>query len=181
LVAGHVIRRGGDSSSTASSPLNASDRPKSAEGAATKEWATGVNYTAATLPSLVPRLITGTPPTASGPRYYGSGSTTSGPAAGTGSTAAVVPSPAPTTPGVITQEAMRASPAAVTACGTILAGGVPTVPVAVDFATYEGKPAVIVALPAVGNSAQIDVWVVRSTCSASSVDLYFRRIPRPTG
>ena len=189
LVAGHVIRRGGNSSSTASSPLGATS-PKAADGATTKEWATGVNYTAATLPSLVPRLITGTPPPINGPAFKGtsgavasggSGSTAAVPGGGTGSEGVEAPSPAPAAPGVITQEQMKSSPAAVAACGTILAGGVPTVPVAVDFATYEGKSAVIFALPTVGNRAQLDVWVVRSTCSSSALDVYFRRIPRPTG
>jgi len=194
LVAGHVIHRNGKSSSTASSPLGATSRPRAADGAGIKEWATGVNYTAATIPSLVPRLITGTPPpgaTAHAPAG-GSGADSaggtfkggsSGGTAGTplSSKQAQVPTPAPVPPRVITQEAMRTSPAAVAACGTILAGGVPTVPVAVDFANYDGKPAVIFALPAVRSPAQLDVWVVRSTCSSSSLDLYFRRIPRPTG
>jgi len=188
LVAGHVIRRGGNSSSTASSPLGATS-PKAADGATTKEWATGVNYTAETLPSLVPRLITGTPPPVNGTGVNGtggnatsgSGSTASVPGGGTVSEGVQAPTPAPATPGVITQEQMKSSPAAVAACGTILAGGVPTVPVAVDFATYDGKAAVIFVLPAVGNTAQLDVWVVRSTCSSSTLDVYFRRIPRPTG
>jgi len=183
LVAGNVIRRGDkSSSSTASAPLGATNQPKSAEGAATKEWATGVNYTAATIPSLVPRLITGTPPAASGLSAGAGGSTASAPGGGTvtDSQKALPATPAPV-PGVYTQAEMRSNPAAVAACGRILAGGVPVVPVAVDFGRYEGKPAVIFALPAVGNTAQLDVWVVRSACSASSLDLYFRRIPRPTG
>ena len=65
------------------------------------------------------------------------------------------------------------------ACGRILAGGVATIPVAVDFARFDGKPAVVFALPAIGHADSLDVWVVRSACSAANLDLYFQRIPRP--
>ena len=184
LVAGNVIHRGGNPSSEASSQADAS-KPKAADSTPTKEWSTGANYTAATIPNLAPRLVTGTPPPNASFGAQASGGTTNG-TVGTsrnltsGPAQAPVPA-APSPAGVITPDDMRSNPSAVVACGTILAGGVPTVPVAVDFASYQGKPAVIFVLPAAGNKALLDVWVVKSTCSSSSVDLYFRRIPRPTG
>ena len=170
LVAGNVIHRG-KKSETASAPLSAAGNSKgsAADAAAVKEWATGANYTAATIPTLVPRLVTGTPPPGA-PQPIPPGSVTSGGGAPSAGQAAA-----------FTPEAMKSDPSAVLACGTILAGGVPTVPVAVDFASYAGKPAVIFALPAVGHPELLDVWVVRSTCSSSSLDVYFRRIPRPAG
>jgi hypothetical protein len=184
LVAGNVIHHG-KKSQTASAPLTSegNHRGSAADAASIKEWATGANYTAATLPNLVPRLVTGTPPPGApgatsaggGTAFSGSGSTTSKSAQGTAPAATAVPA------GAITQDAMRANSSAVLACGTILAGGVPTVPVAVDFASWNGKPAVIFALPAVGHPELLDVWVVRSNCSTSSLDVYFRRIPRPAG
>lgn len=171
LVVGHVVHHGKPTTS-ASAPLADNNR-KSAAGAAaaTKEWSTGTNYTAASIPALVPRLVTGTPP-----------STTSAAGQATNATTAPVPAGGAVAPSdTISQQAMRSDPSAVLACGTILAGGVRTVPVAVDFARYEGKPAVVFALPAIGHPELLDVWVVRSTCSVSSLDVYFRRIPRPTG
>lgn len=181
LIAGHVIHRGGKSASTAGAALGTTTRPKAADSTSTKEWATGANYNAATIATLVPRLVTGTPPT--NPSFgteAGGGANGSAGAAVTSGSAQAPKATAPT-PGAITQEEMRSNPSAVAACATILADGVPTVPVAVDFASFEGKPAVIFALPAVGNTAHLDVWVVKSTCSASSLDVYFRRIPKPAG
>ena len=174
LIAGNVIHHG-HKSQTASAPLAADGNRKGAAGggaASIKQWATGTNYSAATIPTLVPRLITGTPP----PTTSADGGLTAGtPSAPTPAGAESAP------PGTITQQQMRASPLALLACGTILGGGVQTVPVAVDFASYAGKPAVIFALPAVGHPELLDIWVVRSSCSTSALDVYFRRIPRPTG
>lgn len=180
LVAGNVIHHG-KKSQTASAPLATEGNGRSgASTASVKEWATGANYTAATIPTLVPHLVTGTPPAGAPGAAFGAGGS-SQPAGGLTTDARSTPVPAPQLKGVLTQEAMRADSSAVLACGTILAGGVPTVPVAVDFASWNGKPAVIFALPAVDHPELLDVWVVRSTCSTSSLDVYFRRIPRPAG
>ena len=183
LVAGNVIHHG-KKTQTASAPLaSEGNRQGSAAGAASiKEWATGANYTAATIPTLVPRLVTGTPPAgAPAPPLTASGSGGASGATTTDSKSAAVPAATPVPEGAFTQDAMRTDSSALLGCGTILAGGVPTVPVAVDFASWNGKPAVIFALPAVGHPESLDVWVVRSTCSTSSLDVYFRRIPRPAG
>lgn len=165
LVAGNVIHR---KHSTSSSSLGTNAPTSAAAGnkaGGTLEWATGTNYTPATMATLVPRLLTGTP----GPIY-------------SQNQPAATPTPETTTSARATNgftaDQLRASPQAVLACGAVLGGGIATTPVAVDFARFEGKPAVIFALPAIGHPALLDVWVVRSTCSASSLDLYFQRVPR---
>jgi hypothetical protein len=173
LVAGNVIHRNGNHGA-ANSPTAAAGKSNDSAAstpATTKEWATGANYTAATIAALVPRLVTGIPPTPVSPATTSSPSGVSPPSAG--------PSTVPET--AFTQEQLRASPQAVVACGNVLADGVATPPLAVDFARFDGKPAVIFALPTPAHPTLLDVWVVRTTCSASSLDLYFQRIPRSRG
>jgi hypothetical protein len=48
------------------------------------------------------------------------------------------------------------------------------VPLFVDSATYEGRPATVIALPA-GDVHDADVWVVGSACSAADTDLIAHR------
>jgi hypothetical protein len=167
LVAGNVIHRG-SSSSTTNAPSAASAGGNAAAPVQTKEWSTGANYSAANIPTLVPRLVQGTPPALSGT----TASPTDGLSASSGKQAVASPRSG------FTQDELRASPAALQACATALADGVPTTPVAVDFASFAGKPAVILVLPTPSHPALLDVWVVRSTCSASSLDIYFQRVAR---
>ena len=55
----------------------------------------------------------------------------------------------------------------------------PGVPLAVDYATYEGAPAIIVVLPS-PKPATVDVYVVGPACTPADADLrYFVRLPRP--
>lgn len=55
----------------------------------------------------------------------------------------------------------------------------PGVPLAVDYAVYEGGPALIVVLPAT-KPAAVDVYVVGPGCTQANADLrYFVRLPRP--
>jgi hypothetical protein len=68
-------------------------------------------------------------------------------------------------------------PAAVTACATQLADGVPTTPVAVDLASYDGEPAAILVQPTPGDAATLDVYVVAPGCPAGEFR-YFTRVPR---
>lgn len=173
VVAGTLIHHSGKQQS--GSAATSGTHPEfggSNAGVRTKQWATGSDYTAATIRTLVPRLVTGTP-----------AGIVNGPSDG----AATVPSPISSSSNAgssgpsYSQDQLRASPAALAACGQILAGGVATTPLAVDFARFDGRPAVIFALPAIGHPSFLDVWVVRSACSASNLDLYFQRIPRPTG
>ena len=177
IVAGTLVHGGKKNNQNTGSTAAAPSLGKSAP-ANTKEWFTGTNYTASTIATLVPKLVTQIPPTPSPSTF---GGTNGGLAAG-GPAQATTPKStagAATTPSY-TQEQLRTSPAAILACGQILAGGVPTTPVAVDFARYDGKPAVVFVLPAVGHATtKLDVWVVRSTCSASSFDLPLFRVDRP--
>ena len=55
----------------------------------------------------------------------------------------------------------------------------PGVPLAVDYAMYEGQPALVVVLPSAKPSA-VDVYVVGPACTQADADLrYFVRLPRP--
>ncbi len=55
----------------------------------------------------------------------------------------------------------------------------PGLPLAVDFASYEGAPALVVVLPS-PKPATVDVYVVGPACTQADADLkYFVRLPRP--
>ena len=136
--------------------------------------ATGTDYTAASLAGAVPGLLSGTQ-----------------------TMAQAVPKVASTSPG---EE--RASSGA-TAYDT-LAGGVPDplaalretaglatclasltdpsesgIPLAVDYAQYQGKPALVVVLPS-SKADKVDVFVVPAGCAkADGTVLYFTRLPKP--
>lgn len=157
VVAGAVSDRGHHGSgsrvtSASGDGSNVTRRP------AVKRWATGRDYTPATLATFAPGLVTATPPATAAPTPSGAAPTSS--------------------PDALTLDALRASPAGVVACSRILAGGAPTVPLAVDFARFQHKPAAVFVLTAPGHPESLDVWVVRTVCSTSSLDFYFRRVPR---
>ena len=172
LVAGNVIHRHHRAPNDTSAAAGARSRSAVSNPTQIKRWATGRDYTAATIATLVPSLVTGTPPSATQP--LAGASTSSGPARA-GTSAPTTTSQTPS----YSQDELRTSRQALQACGQILAGGVSTVPVAVDFARFNGTPAVIFVLPAIGHPTDLDVWVVRSACSAASLDLYFQRVPSP--
>ena len=55
----------------------------------------------------------------------------------------------------------------------------PGVPLAVDYATYESKPALVVVLPG-AKPTTVDAYVVGPACTTADADLrYFVRLPRP--
>ncbi len=58
------------------------------------------------------------------------------------------------------------------ACVARVDGG--KVPLLVDSATYEGRPATVIALPA-GDARHADVWVVGDRCSTSDTDVVTHR------
>jgi len=175
VVVGNVSRHHPSTSSSAAG-AGAAKAPAGPAGTV-KEWSTGTNYSSLSIiAARVPALVLGVPPatTALG------GAAPAAPSASPSTSAAPDSVTQKSTTG-FTQNDLRAFPAAVVACGRILAGDVATTPVAVDFARFAGKPAVIVVLPAVDHpETQLDVWVVRSTCSASAPDLLFRRVSRPS-
>lgn len=190
VVTGRVSHNSDKSEGTSSAPT--SNAAGAGSAVALKEWRTGNNYTPASLATLVPKLVTGTPPAASGMALGGSATGSGGVGAAPGqhspvqsySSSAV---PAPTAAksvqdratAALDYSALAASQTAVLQCARILNGGPPVTPVAVDFARFAGKPAVVIVLPTLGHPESLDVWVVRTVCSASSFDLYWRRIPRP--
>jgi hypothetical protein len=99
------------------------------------------------------------------------------------------PPPTPTPPPVAlapnrsaetgTQAALASlhQPAALRACVTELAGTDRITPLAVDFARFQGKPAVVVVLPS-KNPAKVQVWVVGPNCRKGQSDLLFYTEPR---
>jgi hypothetical protein len=167
-VAGHHR-----SSPSAGSAGGTSPRRPAAPAADVKEWATGTNYTPANLAAKVPALVTGTPPSTLS-KSFAAGATAASPSA---ASSAGTPT---TSAEAYTLEQLRASRDAIIGCGRILGGGVPTVPIAVDFARFNGRQAVVFVLPAVDHAAtQLDVWVLPGTCSTSTIPLFIRRVPRP--
>lgn len=125
--------------------------------------ASGHDYTKASVASLVPQLLQ---PTASA---------TPGHLAGT--------RPAPTATTIPTQLArLYGSHAALRACvDALTAGGPPQTPLAVDFGSYNGQPAVIVVLPGLV-STNVDAWIVGPDCGTGSENLLlYESIPRPSG
>ena len=57
--------------------------------------------------------------------------------------------------------------------------GDPGVPLAVDYATFDGKPAMVVILPS-AKASKVDVYVVGAGCVAKDSQLlFFTRLPKP--
>lgn len=55
----------------------------------------------------------------------------------------------------------------------------PGVPLALDYAAFEGKPALVVVFPA-SESGKVDVFVVGARCTAQDADvLFFTRLSKP--
>lgn len=173
LVIGHT---GGKSPSSAENsagkasngaqPLAAGAKPDTL-----KQWQTGANYNRANLAGLVTGIVLREPPPFS-------------PLVGAGTKPTPNTSPSTT--------ALSSGPKAasysladlrdvptVFACARLLAGH-PVQPVAVDYAHYEGGPAVILVLPSLNNpTGELDAYAIRSTCSNSAGDILFFRVQRP--
>jgi anti-sigma factor RsiW len=64
------------------------------------------------------------------------------------------------------------APETLSACVSRVSGG--KVPLLVDSATYEGRPATVIALPG-KDSGHADVWVVGDRCSAPGTDVLAHR------
>ncbi len=130
----------------------------------------GTDYTKASLPAALPRLL-GVKDTAVGAAAP-SGSPTPESQSGV--------KPRLTTNGVDPLARLRA-PAALAACIASLTGpDDPSLPLALDYASFDGKPALIVLLPDVKPS-KVDFWVVGPACTQTeSALLYYVRLDRPT-
>lgn len=95
-----------------------------------------------------------------------------------GSTAApqassATPSPEPALTRLFT------SPAALQACVRGIEGGPAVTPLAIDFATYQGAPAVLIVLPGL-EAGNVDAWFVGANCTSSDPNLLrYRSLPAP--
>lgn len=146
----------GSSSSSSGAGAEASRAVDAAGGAAPvvsgRVESSGTAYTKADLPAQALALATG----ASVPKAAGMG-TGAGGAAGPAPTGDVLDS-----------------------CLAALTGVQGTVPVAVDSGSYDGKPALVVVVPAPDGMPSLDVWVVAPTCGSAEPTVYeFVRLPRP--
>jgi hypothetical protein len=182
IVTATVLRHQHTNNSASAGSAAGTQASGAADARAIKEWQTGSNYTPATIASLVPPLLTGTPPST-----LGSQALSLSPAAPKAAAVTPTPSAAPATPAfgattahapAITFAQMQASRDAVLNCGKMLAAGGADTPLAVDFARFDGQPAVVIVLPTDGHTETVDVWVVRSVCSDEAIDLYFHRVAR---
>jgi hypothetical protein len=177
----HGGRDGSGGASTAGAADSARGA-KSAPQAAFPVTASGRDWTAGSLTAAVPRLVAGSlsPVITRGPlddstlkSAAGSGSSTPAPSGSV--SAAAVPEYA-----VSGNAAGRlAGGTALAACVAGLVGG-PATPLAVDLATYQGKPAAVILLPGLAGPDRIDVWVVPADCSSTTATfLYYGSVPRP--
>lgn len=157
-----LMSGGGGASSGGSSGASA----KGPGGKATYALlATGADYSASSLAGAVPRLVAGEGRPFSAARDGDAGPTTaSSPAEG-----AVAPD----------DTGRLAAGAALADCVTALADA-PAVPLAVDLARYEGKPAAVIVLPGLDDPAMVDVWVVGPGCRQGDDQFrFFTRVARP--
>lgn len=170
LVIGHAGGKSAPSAADKSTagngagPLAAGVGPPSV-----KQWQTGANYTKVTQAGLVTGLVLRNPPPFSPNRPQTgaqTGPTTSPTALSSGPESASY-----------SRDQLLDVPT-IFACAKLLAGH-PVQPLAVDYARYDGAPAVILVLPALNKSAnELDVYAIRSTCSNDAGDLVFFRVLR---
>jgi hypothetical protein len=164
LIVGHL----GGSKSSPSAGADKTSQPVTGAVAAPstlKQWQTGHNYNAATLPGYVSGLVIFNPP----PFTSSAGSQPS-------------PTPAQTatetaSPASYSRDSLR-DPATVYACAALLAGR-PVQPLAIDYASFNNIPAAILVLPGSTPTAQLAVYVIPTACSNSAPDLGFYHVPRP--
>lgn len=136
-----------------------------------RRLATGTSYTAATLATEVPSLLV--------PAQAGSVQSGPGPAssqatsqAGAGATPAAGTFPDELAP-------LQGTSALAACLSALTPSDQPGLPLAVDYARYAGKPALVVVLPS-ARPGKLDVYVVGPHCTAADADVvYFTRLARP--
>jgi hypothetical protein len=134
--------------------------------------ATGTDYTAASLAGAVPGLLTGSPASVMAPK---AADTPSPERASSGATAydtlaGGVPDPL---------AALRETAGLATCLASLTDPSESGIPLAVDYAQYQGKPALVVVLPS-SKADKVDVFVVPAGCAkADGTVLYFTRLPKP--
>ncbi|MDP3714284.1 MAG: hypothetical protein Q8R60_17560 [Mycobacteriales bacterium] len=210
-AAAAVVLTGGGLLAAQTLPLGAGDSADEAATAMTGAGEVGGRdlvrndsgnaYTEANLASAVPGLLTGQVPrhaappvTASAPlsapgAATDSGTTSSGTTGGgtTGGTSestargqAQVPAARPVT--VDPLAALRTTPGLAACLAALLPPDDDSVqPLALDYGTFSGKPALLVLLPVPQRSDKVDVFVVGAGCAQADEQLlFFQRVDRPS-
>ncbi len=163
-----VIARPGSSASKATSAADAPTIARNDSGAAyTKD--------AASLTAALPRLLAGTavaqPKSATGPEVAG------------GSLPGATPNPGATSADKLASAEGLAPlrvPATLAACLSSLTDpGDPGLPLALDYGTFDGQPALLVILPAPKPGFVYAYFVGPECAPADSKLLFFERVPRP--
>lgn len=162
---------GGDTNTS-----TAAKQTRASEGAATDEagryavLSSGTDYTPKTLAAAVPRLLSAQVPTPA------SGAQPDGPPPSAASRRSADAAPlAPQGPA----NRLAGGPA-LAGCLVELTGATGTKPLAVDVATFEGKPATVILLPTPGDPASVDVSVVGPGCRPGDAALLnFTRVALP--
>jgi hypothetical protein len=168
VVGGLLLTQGGGHSS--------GDRAITAAGAAGyKVNDTGTNYSKAALKGALPSLLSGTarhvapeaaPQKLSEPAPTGTAADTTK----AGSFGAVVADPL---------AELRTTTGLARCLNSLTDPSQTGLPLALDYASFEGKPALVVVLPS-STAGKVDVFVVPPGCAkADGSLLYFTRLPRP--
>lgn len=147
-----------------SAPISSLAEGKSAPSASARQDAGGVrDYTPATLADGARALVASRGAAALGPK---------------GTSATPLPSGAQQDTAGSAALARLRSPAQLAACVTELAGAPGVAPLAVDYAQFQSRPAVVIVLP-YRDPAKMAVWVVGPACSAGQADTrYFQVVSR---
>jgi hypothetical protein len=167
LVVGGVVLTSGDGGSKGTTADQASSPSYTVND-------TGTDYTAASLAAALPGLLSGTPTTTSelAQKATDGGATPGSTRASDATTySAVVP------PDQL--KALRDTAGLATCLASLTDPSESGLPLAVDYAMYQGKPALVVVLPS-SKPDKVDVFVVPVGCAkADGSLLYFTRLPRP--
>lgn len=169
-------------STAATSPgTNAAPQSETSSGFVTTS--TGTAYTAAALTTDAMQLLVRVGAVTAAPHAapLAGSSGQSSAVAGTESTTAPAPSGVAAVPTVLLP--IERSPSRLVQCIGSLETAKATLPLAIDFATYAGKPAIVVVLPDPEQTADLDVWVVGPRCGeAGQPDLViFKAFAKPAG
>ena len=129
---------------------------------------TGTKYTVRNLHRTVPTLLAPTAALAIAPKA----GTSPAPQASTGASTAAAGPPA-------ALNRLFTTPGALEACVRAIEGGPAAQPLAIDFATFQGAPAVLVVLPGL-EPGKVDAWFVGPNCTSTDVNLLrYRSLPAP--
>ena len=161
-----VVRAGAPSGSTTASTGGPATQDRAAAAGAVPTSSTGTDYRAGSsaLATALPALLRG-------------GAPVRGEAVGSLGPSPVSPQPGPSARSGL--DRLRA-PAALAACLSALQDPASTTgPLALDYATYRGAPALVVLLPST-RPGKVDAYVVGAGCSQADAQvLFFGRLPAP--